>query len=185
MVEDRLAYEIEYCRAKFDEKLNQILALQKANSLENTTTLDQKNEGFVTVSHSLELLKKMNDKCAHIIAKHGDKVVGYALAMTNTFRKEIPVLTPMFAQADNLYPNKKYIVMGQICVDKAYRKQGIFRGMYTYYKTALENDYDCLLTEVATSNEHSLNAHLHVGFKIIKTQVSDGVSWEIIYWDWK
>ena len=39
-------------------------------------------------------------------------------------------------------------------------------------------------TEVATDNQRSLNAHLNIGFKILKTQVSDGVSWELINWDW-
>jgi hypothetical protein len=46
-------------------------------------------EGFVTVMHDFDILKKMNKACAHSIAKDGNKVAGYALAMTRDFRDEI------------------------------------------------------------------------------------------------
>ena len=91
----------------------------------------------------------------------------------------------MFETADALLAGQKYIAMGQICVDKSYRKKGIFRGMYTFYRNQLQNEYDCLITEVATENKRSLQAHKSIGFKILKTQTTNGVSWELIHWDWK
>ena len=87
---------ITYSRASTLEELEQILTLQKNNLPENLSHKEKIEQGFVTVKHSLEILKRMNDECAHTIAKNNNKVVGYALSMTNNFASEIEVLKPMF-----------------------------------------------------------------------------------------
>jgi ribosomal protein S18 acetylase RimI-like enzyme len=176
--------KVQYTRASSKNELLQILELQKKNAITSVDKKEQENEGFVTLSHSYEILKQMNDACPHIIAKDGDLVVGYALVMLKEFRDKISILSAMFETATELLGDKKYLAMGQVCISKQYRKQGVFKGMYQFYKEELENDFDCLLTEVATNNQRSLNAHLNVGFKILKTQITDGVSWELIIWDW-
>ena len=176
--------EITYKRAVSENELYQILSLQKINAATNVSPIEKQKEGFVTVSHTYEILKQMNDACAHIIAKDGDLVVGYALVMLKEFRDEISILSAMFETATELLGDKKYVAMGQVCISKEYRKQGIFRGMYTFFREELQKEFDCLLTEVATDNDRSLNAHLSIGFEVLKTQESDGVSWELICWDW-
>lgn len=176
---------VQYTRASSEDELLQILELQKKNAFASVNKKEQEKEGYVTVSHSYKILKLMNDACPHIIAKDGDLVVGYALVMLQEFRDEISILSAMFETASELLGDKKYLAVGQICISMEYRKQGIFRGMYNFYKEELQSEFDCLLTEVATDNHRSLNAHLNVGFKILKTQVSDGVSWELINWNWK
>ncbi|NER14502.1 GNAT family N-acetyltransferase [Leptobacterium flavescens] len=176
---------IVYKRASSDDELQQILEIQKRNFKVNLSEEDQQLEGFITVHHSFETLKKMNTSCAHIIAKDGNTVAGYALAMLPSFREEFPVLVPMFETADELLKGRKYIVMGQVCIDRPYRKQGIFRGLYGFYREELKDEFDCLFTEVASSNIRSLEAHKSVGFKVLKTQTSDGVSWELINWEWR
>lgn len=175
---------VHYARVSSENELLQILELQKKNAITSVSKLEQENEGFVTVAHSYEILKQMNDVCSHIVAKDGDLVVGYALVMLKEFRDEISLLSAMFETATELLGKKKYVAMGQICISKEYRKQGLFGGMYQFYKEELKNEFDCLLTEVATENQRSLNAHLSVGFKVLKTQVTDGISWELINWDW-
>jgi len=176
--------KIRYTRASTEDELNQILALQKKNALDSISSEEKQKEGFVTISHSYEVLKQMNDACPHIIAKDGDLVVGYALTMLAEFRDKISILSAMFETATALLGNKKYLAMGQICISKAYRKQGIFKGMYNFYKEELKDEFDCLLTEVATNNTRSLNAHLNVGFEILKSQTTNDTSWELICWDW-
>lgn len=126
----------------------------------------------------------MNDACPHIIAKDRDVVVGYALTMLQEVKDEIPVLSAMFDTAEDLPGAKNYLAMGQICVSKRYREKGVFRGMYNFYKRELKDEFDCLITEVATENVRSLSAHLSVGFTVIKTHVTNGASWETICWDW-
>ena len=74
--------------------------------------------------------------------------------------------------------------MGQICIAKNYRKQGIFRGLYHFYKAELQYQFNYLITEVAAINPRSMQAHEAVGFKIIDTYEADGIVWNIMDWDW-
>jgi predicted GNAT family N-acyltransferase len=106
--------------------------------------------------------------------------------MLSNFRNEIEVLIPMFERIDSvLSPNKSYVIMGQVCVDKNYRKQGIFRGLYDFYRTQLQHEFDYLITEVAVINQRSMNAHESIGFKKIDSYEEEGINWNIMLWDWK
>ena len=177
---------IIYKRASNLDELEQIRALQLQNSFQNITSEEKLQEGFVTVQHTVVLLEQMNSACAHIIAKDNDIVVGFALVMLSSFRDEIKVLIPMFERIEELVPkDKTFVVMGQICVDKNYRKQGIFRALYNFYREQLQHQFDYLITEVASTNLRSMSAHESVGFKIINTYEEDGITWNIILWDWK
>lgn len=176
---------ILYKRASTLDELEQIRTLQLQNSSQNISSEEKLQEGFVTVQHSVDLLEQMNSACAHIIAKDNDAVVGFALVMLSGFRNEIKALIPMFERIDELVPkDKTYVVMGQICVDKDYRKQGIFRGLYHFYREELQHQFDYLITEVAAINLRSMQAHEAIGFKIIDTYNEDGIVWNIILWDW-
>jgi predicted GNAT family N-acyltransferase len=176
---------ILYKRASTLDELEQIRTLQLQNSSQNISSEEKLQEGFVTVQHSIALLEQMNSACAHIIAKDNDAVVGFALVMLSGFRNEIKILIPMFERIDGLVPkDKTYVVMGQICVAKNYRKQGIFRGLYHFYKEELQHQFDYLITEVAAINLRSMSAHEAVGFKIIDTYEEDGIVWNIMLWDW-
>lgn len=174
-----------YKRASTLEELEQIRTLQLQNSSQNISSEEKLQEGFVTVQHTIALLEQMNAACAHIVAKKEEKVVGFALVMLSNFRNEIEVLIPMFDRIDELIPkDKTYVVMGQICVDKNYRKQGIFRNLYQFYKEELQHKYDYLVTEIATTNLRSMQAHDSIGFKVICIYEEDGIEWNIILWDW-
>lgn len=176
---------ILYKRASTLDELEQIRTLQLQNSSQNISSEEKLQEGFVTVQHSVALLEQMNSACAHIIAKDNDAVVGFALVMLSGFRNEIKALIPMFERIDELVPkDKTYVVMGQICVDKNHRKQGIFRGLYHFYRKELQHQFDYLITEVAAINLRSMQAHEAIGFKIIDTYDEDGIVWNIILWDW-
>ena len=67
---------LHYCTATTDEELAQILTLQQANHASSLSKADAARDGFVTVMHSFELLKKMNQAAPQIIAKDGEAVVG-------------------------------------------------------------------------------------------------------------
>lgn len=173
---------IQFTVVTFREELLQILELQKKNLAISITNEEKHQEGFVTVEHTYDLLKKMNDAQPHIIAKDDKKVVGYALSMTKEFANHIPILTPLFHKLDSLIPEtQNYSVMGQICIDKSYRRMGIFRGLYNQMKNELMPAYSLLLTEVATENLRSLKAHQGIGFSIIETYLSD-TEWNILEW---
>lgn len=177
---------ILYTTTSSKTELNEILALQKKNLPIKVSEAEMKQEGFVTVEHDFNMLKSMNDKQPHIIAKSDDAVVGYALCMTRDFKSKIEILKPMFDKIDTLVPSDtSYIVMGQVCVDKGYRKQGIFRGLYDKMRDELQSSYSLLITEVAANNKRSLQAHYAIGFKDLLVYEADQIVWHIVQWDWK
>jgi hypothetical protein len=175
---------INYKRADSNEELNQILELQRANIPSVISEEESKTEGFVTVHHNFDILKAMNDRCPHVIAKSNDNVVGYTLCMLKEFKADIEVLKPMFQQIEACLNNDEtYVIMGQVCVDKGFRKKGIFRGLYEYMKQELQSDYDMIITEVDVANTRSLDAHYAIGFKLLQSYQSNGQSWALISWD--
>ena len=116
--------KINYSSTKTEKELVQILRLQQENLYRNVSNEEKLAEGFVTVEHSYELLKEMNDVCPHTIAIDDQgNLAGYALSMHPSFRDKIDVLKPMFEVIDPLIASEeKYMLMGQICVSKNHRK---------------------------------------------------------------
>jgi ribosomal protein S18 acetylase RimI-like enzyme len=174
-----------------DSELQGIQDLQKMNLLTEISEAEKFNQGFVTVQHSLNQLRLLHDIEPHVIAIDGERVVGYILAMTKDSRDLVPVLVPMFEQFDRLIFGEKqisaydYMVIGQICVDKAYRGQGIFDKMYELYQSTFSSNYDFAITEIALSNQRSLKAHHRVGFRTIHEFEDITQNWAIVLFDWK
>ena len=182
---------IIYTTAQTDNDLNGILSLQKANLASNLTNEELASQGFVTVVHGFEELRRMNYIEPHIIAKRDDKVIAYLLAMTSASKEKIPVLEPMFEVFDSIYFNNKpvsaynYIVVGQVCVDKAFRGQGVLDNCYEAYKKTFKDKYDFAITEIAIRNTRSINAHKRIGFRQLHTYAApDGEQWSLVVWKW-
>jgi len=175
--------------AQTNQELKEIIALQTINLPKNISKEEAQNQGFVTVVHDFDILKKMNDDEPHVIAKLDGKVVGYCLTMTKKFKADIPVLVPMFDKMDELTHKKKfirdynYIVCGQVCVAKEARGQGVFDQLYRHFRDVYAPHYDLVLTEIATRNQRSIRAHYRVGFKKLLRYIPDEQEWEIVIWD--
>lgn len=178
--------EVTYTVVSTEDELRQIMDLQKKNLPVSISIPEKEKEGFVTVEHDFKILKKMNDQQPHIIAKDKYVVIGYALCMLQEFRNDIEILKPMFAKIDEeLVEVNSYVVMGQICIDKNYRKQGIFRRLYQTMQKELKEKYDVLITEVSAKNLRSLQAHYAIGFTDLLVYETEGTIWHLLQWDWK
>jgi hypothetical protein len=183
---------IIYTTANSKNDLEGILHLQKINLARNLSQDEIRSQGFVTVDHTYDQLERLNGHEKHIIAKDGDKVIGYLLAMTKASKSDIPILLPLFDMFDRVsYNHKKisgynYMVVGQVCIDKAYRGQGILDDCYASYKKHYSAKYDFAITEIASANPRSLNAHKRIGFKEINVYISPHkTEWSVVIWDWK
>ncbi len=182
---------LQFTTAQSDSDLSGILVLQQANLWQNLPESEMSTQGFVTVCHSFETLAALNKQEQHLIVKAGDQVVGYILAMTKSCRLLVPVLVPMFDLFEKiLYQGKlvaslNYLVVGQVCLHRDFRGLGVFDKSYAAYKKLFQHTYDFALTEIATTNQRSLNAHKRVGFEEIH-RYSDAsrVEWSIVIWDW-
>lgn len=182
---------ITYGLSDTTNDLEMIIELQQQNLPSNLSKTEIASQGFVTVSHSLADLQKMNGYEKSLVIKDHDKVVGYILAMTQQSKQDIPVLVPMFDIFDTiLYHNKtvssyKYLVVGQVCVAKDYRGQGLLDEAYKAYRTIFRSRYDFAITEIATANQRSLNAHRRIGFSELHRYTdATGIEWSIVILDW-
>ena len=182
---------ITYASVKTENELEGILALQQRNLPHNLSMEEMALQGFVTVVHSLADLRSLNEIEPHIIAKENDQVVAYLLTMTSASREQIPVLKPLFEAFDHIpfhgkpVSSYQYLVVGQVCVDKAFRGQGILDKCYEVYKNSFRYKYDFAITEIAVRNVRSLKAHQRIGFTAIKTYTApDGEEWCIVAWKW-
>lgn len=180
---------LTYGPAHSSEDLQAIQGLQKANLPEKISETEAIEQGFVTVAHSLELLQEMNEPYHHSAAWWNGQLIGYALVMETAFKNRIPVLFPMFELLDGLpykgrkLSDRKYFVMGQVCVDKSFRGKGVFSGLYLNLKERLHSDFDLIATEIATRNTRSLRAHQKIGFEIIHIYKDPmGEEWAIVVW---
>jgi L-amino acid N-acyltransferase YncA len=126
----------------------------------------------------------------------GDQVIGYALSMTVNFSSHLSVLAPMFEMIKNLeyqgtlLNEKKYFIMGQVCVYVAYRGSGVFQALYQHMKQCYSQHYNYIITEIDQRNTRSTTAHRKVGFKILHQYSADsdsqnlGIDWDLVIWDW-
>ena len=181
---------IQFTTANGSNDIQQILDLQYLNLPQNINPTEAKEQGFVTVHHDFEILSAMNEKFPHIIAKDGQIIIGYTLVMLQEFGNQIPVLIPLFEKINQLSYNgvslgkTPYFVMGQVCVAKDYRGQGIFFGLYQQMKKEMSPHYQYIVTEIATRNTRSMRAHEKVGFKVIHIFSTPEEEWAIVAWDW-
>jgi L-amino acid N-acyltransferase YncA len=174
-----------------NEELLQIIQLSDQNLRTKISEEEKKSQGFVSWNYSFELLHKLNAQHPHVIVKDKDQVIGYALVAFKEARSFHPALEQMITDLEPLrYKDKKlsayeYYVMGQICVDKAYRGKGIFEMLYQKHKTLFEKNFDFVVTEISMLNSRSIRAHEKIGFKTIYTYADNLDKWHVVLWDWE
>ena len=182
---------IEIIRVSNDAELEGIRLLQKENLRKLIGETEAGKEGFLTAEYSMETLQQMHLYQPSIIAKDGDKIAGYVIVTTKESYGQHPLLDSLFDSIDALnykddsLKNINYILVGQLCVGKAYRGIGLVQKMYTYYQECLSKEYQYLITDVAQENPRSIKEHLKTGFNIIHTIEYGGIGWDIVLWDWR
>lgn len=181
---------MQFSRIRDEEDLRAILEIQAKNLARDLPREEKEREGFVTVRHTFEILAKMNALCPHVVILKGERVVGYALSMLPQFRYEVPELSFMFDRIDQIsyggcpLGDQNYIVMGQICIDKSCRGQGLFSRLYDAFHK-FNGSFTYCVTEVAAENVRSMRAHSKVGFVTVDRHPDeDGNQWNIVLWDW-
>ena len=173
------------------EELQQILHLQEENLIQHIDEKEMRSQGFVTLRHDLKILEQMHNLAPTVIIKDDDKVVAYALTMLQECRQLMPDLEPMFSLLDKLGWNGKplndhpFYVMGQVCIAKQYRGQGLFDSLYKHHKKIYQSKFDLFITEISTRNHRSMRAHERVGFKTIYRHRDELDEWAVVGWDWK
>jgi GNAT superfamily N-acetyltransferase len=176
--------------ASGEAELRGILELQRQNLSTALSPEDVASQGFVTVVHTLPVLERMHALAPSVIATLQDRVVGYALVMLRDARADVPILEPMFRQLETLQfrgrplVKQSFYVMGQVCVARAQRGQGVFDALYAAHREHYGARFACVVTEVATRNLRSLRAHARVGFETLVRYRDAEDEWAVLAWGW-
>lgn len=169
----------------------QILALLQQNHIRQLSAEVWTSEGFVTLEFDQQKLEAMKGAYKHVIARLDGKVVGYVLVLLKEKSGHFPFLDEMFALIDAStfggipLKQKKYFVMGQVCIDKPFRGKGLFRELYLKLREQMLPDFDLVITEVSDRNQRSVRAHEKIGFRQIENTIPPAeTEWKVIAWDW-
>jgi L-amino acid N-acyltransferase YncA len=113
------------------------------------------------------------------------------LALDPAYKSSYPVLKAFFDLFDHIeYEGKPvsswhYLVIGQACIDKNYRGKGMLKKLYAAFSNQLSGKYDFAISEIATRNLRSMNAHKRLGFTVVHEYTGpDGVRWSVVILDW-
>ena len=181
--------EISFAIASTAQHFEQILHLQQQNVGRALTAEQQAQQGFVFAEHTLALLHLMAAHLPQVIAVSHDTVIGYNLAMPVTMKQAMPSLVPMFTEFERTTYKARpltayhFMVGGQVCVDKAFRGQGLMRQLYHETRHRLPPGYQLCVTEVAARNQVSLKAHQKMGFEVVSTYHDGTELWHVVVWD--
>ncbi len=192
---------IVYKITQTDQELKEIIELQTANRPEHLSPQELQSEGFVTVRHDIETLRKMQEVYPHVIAKNADQVIGYALCMMKSSESLIPAFSGVFDIIESIHyqgmpltnnPLSQdarqdafhYFVMGQVCIHKDFRGKGVFAGLYQQMRDTMASHFEGIVTAISPRNPRSLRAHAKVGFHAIHQFTSSGEDWKLVMWDW-
>ena len=184
--------EIRYDIANSGSDLKAIQQLQQDNIPQSISPEELKAQGFVTARHDLSLLEKMNTPYPHVVARANQQIVGYTLVMLPAFSNSLPVLIPMFERIASLsfegrpLDSQSWFVMGQVCIQKDFRGQGLFNGLYMELKARMSIDFNYVLTQISKRNPRSIRAHEKVGFQVVEEYWDQHANeqWVIVLWDW-
>lgn len=181
--------EIVFEVASTEQHFEQILQLQRQNLFTAISDEQQSQQGFVFAEHTIPLLKMMAAHLPQVIAVSNGKVIAYNLAMSITLKNLIPSLVPMFTEFERSKYNGRpltayrFMVGGQVCVDKDFRGHGLSTRLYHETRNRLSSDYQLCVTEVATRNIVSLRAHQKMGFEVVSTYHDGKELWKVVVWD--
>ncbi len=182
MVRIKLAQEVS--------ELEGILALQRRNLKRCLSDAEADEQGFLIAEYDLAYLQHMQAQRPSVVAVDDGQIVGDALVVTQEVRKGLPFISDLFDEIDRisyrgtLLVGTDYVVVGQLCVDKDYRGQGLVDRLYACFRASLERHYRFGVTDIARANRRSLKAHQKVGFEVIHAIEYEGRTWDVVLWDW-
>ena len=170
-------------------ELEGVLALQQANLRKNISKEEAVSQGFLMAEYDLAFLALLHQTSPGIIAKDGEKVVGYSLVALPETARHHDLLADLVENIERCHfegkPVENYAIVAQLCVSKEYRGQDLVQKLYGGFRDHYAIQYTFCVTDVAQANHRSLKAHQKRGFQVIDTLDYGGIGWDIVLSDWQ
>lgn len=180
---------VELCGGVAD--LVQVRALLEANHARAVDPALWESQGFVTMDYTVAELASICGPYRHVVAKDGERVVGYALVLLAERAAPFRVLDDMFEKIaagsidGEALRAGSYFVMGQVCVARDHRGKGVFGLLYRVLKAQMRSHFAFAITEVSDKNARSMGAHRAIGFRDIDVAGAAPSEWHVVAWDWR
>jgi predicted GNAT superfamily acetyltransferase len=142
-----------------------ILRLQSANFIGNLS-IEERQEGFLSAEFTFRQVAEMAEDLGTTIASVDGDVVAFLCAFRSKFNHGSPVNAKMLESYDQVEFDGKALssyhsyIYGPVCIDRAYRRRGLLRGLYEVQKQELAGCFEVGVAFVSRSNPHSLKAHV-------------------------
>lgn len=170
----------------------QLQALQQKYHVSSIREEDKKN-GFVTTLFTAEQFQELIERENGIsLACDADQLAGYAMAGSWDFWSKWPLFQQMIADLPNVtylgrtLNTQNSYQYGPVCIDMAYRGQGVLEELFRYSTSQMSKRYPVLITFINQINERSFAAHTRkVGLEVIKTFSFNGNQYYELGYDTK
>ncbi|NLI53128.1 MAG: GNAT family acetyltransferase [Clostridiales bacterium] len=154
----------------------QIEELQKKYHVSFISEEDKK-DGFVTTLFDDALLGEIiGTEDGIALACDGEQVVAYAMAASWQYWSKWPLFQHMIADLEHVtylgqqLTTENSYQYGPVCIDKAYRGQGVLQELFLFSARQMHKRYPILITFINQANPRSFAAHTRkVGLDVIKT----------------
>jgi len=93
-------------------------------------------------------------------------LAGFLCAFRNDFDHGSSVVAKMIESYERVHFEGKLLssyntyAYGPVCIDRAYRRQGLLRGLYEAQKKELAGQFEVGVALIARNNSHSMQAHV-------------------------
>lgn len=134
-------------------------------------TEEQKQKGFIRIEYDRNDLQQIIANKEIVIATKEEKVIGYYLIGRKSGKA---ALDYQKYKANSLFDNIEipFSKIGygcQVCIDEAYRNNGLFIQMLNILSNTVLNKYTHLLCSVTDDNIISMKTHVSNGWQLIDT----------------
>jgi len=139
--------------------------LNSANYIANLSE-DERRDGFLSAVFTMEQTAAMAEDLGTTVAIVNGQVAGFLCAFRNDFDHGSPVVAKMIESYERLSFQGKLLnayksyAYGPVCIDRAYRRKGLLRGLYQEQKRELAGRFEVGVALIARINRHSLDAHV-------------------------
>lgn len=150
------------------DNINQIIDLNK-KYLIGYLTEEQKQNGFIRIEYGKDDLQQIITNKEIVIATGKEKVIGYYLIGRKSGKAALNYqknkAISLFATKEILFDNIGYGC--QVCIDEAFRNNGLFGQMLIALTKQVKDKYSHLLCSVSNDNIVSMKTHLNNGWQVI------------------
>jgi hypothetical protein len=155
---------IQYRQARASD-FPSIIALQSKNLRWHLDEFQQQ-QGFLSVEYREQDLTAINDGLGIYVAVENEKLLAYAMAETNAFAAQVPLIAHMASRFPNLKLDERplesfrYFIYGPVCIDRNARGRGLLSGLLQAMSGALSAQFDIGIAFISQVNIHSYHAHV-------------------------